>query len=68
MPKTTPILIDSPPQGVLLAVDFYEDFIYEKGIAVASVFSLQPSSVYSAELDTPETDRLATDGNATLSE
>ncbi len=50
------ILIDSPLQVMLLTVDLYEDFVEEKGVAVASVFTLQSSCVYSSELDAPEAD------------
>ena len=39
------ILINSPPEIMLLAVDLYKDLIKVEGIAVASVFSLQPSGV-----------------------
>ena len=34
------ILIQSSPKVILLAVDLHEDFIDEKGLAVATVFSL----------------------------
>ena len=43
-----------------------EDFIDVEGIAVASVLSLQPSSVYSSEFDTPEADGFAADCDASL--
>jgi hypothetical protein len=32
------ILVYGSPQIVLLAIDFYEDFIDEEGVTVASVF------------------------------
>jgi len=51
---------------MLLAIDFDEDFINEEGIAIAAVLTLQSSSVYSSELDTPEPDRFSTDGDASL--
>jgi hypothetical protein len=41
---------------MLLAVDFDEGLIDVEGIAVASVFSFQSSSVQAAELDTPQPD------------
>jgi hypothetical protein len=53
---------------VLLAIDFYEDFIDEKGITVASMLSLQSSSVYGSEFDAPEPDRFATDDNSSFSQ
>ena len=51
---------------MLFGIDFHEDFIDEKGIAVASVFSLQPSSVYSIEFDTPKSNGFAADSDASL--
>ena len=51
---------------MLFAIDLHEDFIDEKGIAVASVFSLQPSSVYSTEFDTPKSNCFAADSDASL--
>jgi len=62
------ILIHGPPKIMLLAVDLYEDFIDIEIIAIASVFSLQSSGVYSVAFDAPEADRLAADGNTPLSE
>jgi hypothetical protein len=53
---------------MLLAVDFYEDFINEESIAVSLVLSLQSSSVYSTELDTPEPNGLPADSDSALSE
>jgi hypothetical protein len=41
---------------MLLAVYLHKDFINIKGVAVASVFSLQSSGVPSAELYALETD------------
>jgi hypothetical protein len=34
------VLIDCPPKVMLLAIDFDDDFIDEKGVAVASMISL----------------------------
>jgi acyl-CoA synthetase (AMP-forming)/AMP-acid ligase II len=48
------VLIHSPPQVVLFAIDLYKDFINVERIAVASVFPLQYSGVNCAEFDTPE--------------
>ena len=53
---------------MLLAIDFDEDFVDEKGVTVAPELSLQSSSIYSAEFDTPEADGFATDSDASLSE
>jgi hypothetical protein len=50
------------------AVDLHEDFIDVEGIAIASVFPFQSSSVKGTELDTPESDRLAADSDASFSE
>ena len=44
-----------------------EDLIDEEGVAVASVLSLQSSSVYSHEFYTPQANRLAADGDAPFS-
>ncbi|MGK0499626.1 MAG: hypothetical protein ACJAYG_001268 [Oceanicoccus sp.] len=41
---------------MLLAVDFYEDFIDVECVAVASMFSFLTTGVYGAELDAPEAD------------
>ena len=41
-----------------------EDFINEKGIATAQVFSFQSSSVQRAEFDAPKADRFTSDCNA----
>ena len=43
-----------------------EDFIDVEGITVASVLSFESASVYRAEFDTPEADRFAADGDASL--
>ena len=51
---------------MLFAIDLHEDFIDEKGIAVASVFSLQPSSLYSTEFDIPKSNCFAADYDASL--
>jgi len=62
------ILVYCSPQVMLLAVDSDEDFIDVESIAIASVLSLQSPGVKRAELDTPEADRFATDGDASLGE
>jgi hypothetical protein len=45
-----------------------QNFINEEGVTEASVLSLQSSSVYSSELDTPLANRFAADGDASLGE
>ena len=52
---------------MLLAVDLYEDFIDEEGIAVALVLSLQPPGIFGAELDTPQAYSFITDVYPALS-
>ena len=47
------VLICRSPQVMLLAVDLNENVIDVERVAVASVFSFQSSSVYSAEFYTP---------------
>jgi hypothetical protein len=61
-------LIYGPPEIVLLAIYFYEDFIYIEGIAVSPVLSLQSPGINGTELDAPQSDGLSTDGNASFSE
>jgi hypothetical protein len=56
------------PQVVLVAIDLHEDFVDEEGIAVSPVLPLQSSSVYRSELDAPQANRFAADGDATFSE
>ena len=46
------ILINSPPEVMLFAVDLYEDFIDEEGITIPSVLPLESSSIQGAEFDT----------------
>ena len=41
---------------MLLAVDFHEDFIDVKRVAIASVLSLQSTGIDRSELDAPEAD------------
>jgi hypothetical protein len=58
------ILVNSPPQVILLAVYFYEDFIDVKCIAVTPVLALKASGINGPELDTPKADRFPGDGDA----
>ena len=51
---------------MLLAVDLNEHFIDVEGIAVPLVLSLQSTSVYGPELDTPEPDRFSTDDDSSF--
>ena len=58
---------------MLLAVDLMvrhtgKDFVDVECVAIASVLSFQSSSVYSPEFYTPQANRLATDGDTSLSE
>ena len=62
------ILIHSSPKVMLFAIDLHEDFIDEKGIAVSTMISLQPSSVYSTEFYTLKANRFTADGDDSLSE
>jgi len=39
------ILVYCPPQVVLLAIDFDEDFIDEEGVTIAPVLSLQSAGI-----------------------
>ena len=48
---------------MLLTVYFYEDFIDEKGIAIAPVFSFQSACINGTELDAPEADRFTADSD-----
>ena len=47
------ILINSPPQIVLLAINLHKDFIYVECVAVAFVSALQSSGIVPAKLDAP---------------
>ena len=62
------LLVNSPPQIVLLAVDLHKDFIDVEGVAVASVLAFQPAGINGSEFDAPEADRFAADGDTSLSE
>ena len=53
---------------MLLAVDLYEYFIDEEGVAVTSVFSFQSTGINRSELDAREADGLSANGYASLSE
>jgi hypothetical protein len=48
-----PILIHSPPQVMLLAVDLHEHFINVEGIAISLMTALQTPGIFSPELDAP---------------
>jgi hypothetical protein len=61
-------LINSAPQVVLLAIDYYVDLVNEKGIAITTMFALQSSSVYSSELDAPKANRFSGYSDASLCE
>jgi hypothetical protein len=50
------VLIYSPPEIMLLAVDLHEYFVDEEGITVASMLSLKSFGISGAELDTPQPD------------
>ena len=45
-----------------------EDFVDTRGVAVATMLSLQASSINCAKLDTPQADRLTSDDNAAFSQ
>ena len=51
---------------MLLTAHLYEDFIDVKRIAIAPVFSFQPSSVETAKLDASEADSFSGYSHATL--
>lgn len=53
---------------MLLAIDLYEHFIDIERITIASVLSLQATSIDGTELDAPQSDRLPSDDNAPFSE
>ena len=62
------LLVNSPPQVVLLAVNFDENFIDVERVAIASVFSLQAAGINGTEFDAPKTDCFATDSDTSFSE
>ena len=51
---------------MLLAVHFYEDFIDEECVAIASMLSLQTAGINGTELDTPEPYSLSSNGDTSL--
>ena len=53
---------------MLLAIDFDKDFIDVEGVALNSMFALQPASIYRSGFYTPTADGFATDGDTPLSE
>jgi hypothetical protein len=65
------ILVDSPPEIMLLAIDLLarhtgEDFIDVEGVTVASVLSFESACINGTEFDAPKTDRFAADGDVSL--
>jgi hypothetical protein len=46
-----PILIHSPPQIVLFAIDLYKDFIDKECVAITAMLPPQSSGVKGAEFD-----------------
>jgi hypothetical protein len=63
-----PILVNCPPEIVLLTFDLHEDFIDEECITITTVLSFKSPGVHSPELDTPQANRFAADGDASLSQ
>ena len=53
---------------MLLALDLDEDFIDEEGVAIATMATLQSSSVYSSEFDATQGDRFTADCDTSLSQ
>ena len=51
---------------MLFTIDLHEDFVNVEGITVASMASLQSSSVNGAEFDAPQADRFSGDSDPTL--
>ena len=62
------VLIDGPPQVMLLAVDPDEDFVDVEGINIAAMLSLQATRINGTKLDTPKTDCVSGHSDATFSE
>ena len=60
------VLINGPPQIMLLPVYLHEHFIDVEGIAVASMLSFKSFSVNRAEFDPLKTERLSGYGDASL--
>jgi hypothetical protein len=52
---------------LLLAVDFYEDFVDEECVAVSSVLSLQTPCIFGTEFDTPQPDGFIADSDTSFS-
>ena len=52
----------------MLPIDLDKDLVDVKCVAVSTMISLQPSSVYSAKFYTPQANRSTADGDASLGE
>jgi len=61
-----PVLIDRPPQIVLLAIDLHEDFINVERVAVAVMSAFQSTGVLGPKLITPESYGLVADCDTTF--
>jgi hypothetical protein len=61
------ILVDGPPEIVLLAVDFHENFVDEESVTIAWVLPFQSPGVLGTEFDTPQPIGFAADSDAAFS-
>ncbi len=62
------ILIHSAPQVLLFTIDLHEDLIEVEGIAVTKVSLLESTRVFSTELETPKSNRLVANNDASFRE
>jgi len=60
------ILINSPPQILLLAIDLHENLINVERVTVSSLPAPQSFGIFGPKLDTPWPDGLVTNGNTAL--
>lgn len=64
--ENTPILIDSPPQPMLLAGNAHNNFIKMPYIMASWLFAPEPTRILRAELPRPATYRFVGDDDATF--
>src|SRR6056297_3604772 len=62
------ILINCPPQIVLLAVYLHKDLVDVESVTESSMSLLQSTCVFGSKLDAPEADRFPSDYDPTLSQ
>jgi hypothetical protein len=62
------ILVNSPSQVVLLAIDLHEDFIDKEGVTESTMTSSESVCVFGTEFITPEPDGFVANSDASFSQ